>query len=214
MYQWRKGNTSRSGFTLVELLVVFSIWAVITGIAVTEYVTFRHTADFETAVQDVALSLREMQVYGIGSREANAGGGDFSSAYGMHFQIDNTGGGTGSDGVDDPAGEIILFIDSSNPNPPNGVFENGVDTVIKKISYPGRFSITKLCVEPVSGPIDCWATEGAKRIDVTFRRPRADALVASSGASVQYAKASIEFTSTSGEVKTMYIYPTGQISVE
>ena len=214
----RIGKNFKRGFTLIELLVVFSIWAVITGIAVTEYVNFRHYADFDNAVQNVALSMREMQIYGLGSKESGTGSGNFSEAYGMHFQIDFTGGGNGSDDVDDLAGEeIITFIDKNDLNPPYGVFTVGVDTLIEKTIHPEAFYLNSLCL--TSGGITTCNGNEPHRLDITFKRPRADARVSydgnlAGGDGLSYDEATIEFGSVAGDSKTIHVYSTGQISVD
>ncbi len=67
-----------AGFTLVELLVTISIFVFMTALVLAKYDTFDKNTLLTNAAYDIALQLREAQVYGISVLGA---GGDFSPGY-------------------------------------------------------------------------------------------------------------------------------------
>lgn len=71
------------GFTLIELLVVLAIIGIIMVIVLTGQSSFNKTIILSNTAYDIALTLRDAESYGLGSRAtavtANAG-------YGVHFQ--------------------------------------------------------------------------------------------------------------------------------
>lgn len=86
-------NTKYSnGFTLVELMVVISIFLMITAVTIFQYGTFRSNVSLQNLTDDIALSVRKAQSFAIGARgvKNNVGGVDFDKNYGIHFTIDTT----------------------------------------------------------------------------------------------------------------------------
>lgn len=78
-----------SGFTLVELMVVISIFLLISAVTVFNYTDFRSNVSLQNLTDEIALSIRKAQSYAIGARGLdNAGTVDFNNSYGMHFTID------------------------------------------------------------------------------------------------------------------------------
>lgn len=72
------------GTTLLEIMVVISIFVVISGVTVFNYGQFNSSMSTQNLVDDIALSVRRAQSYAIGVR----GVGDlFRGGYGVHFSI-------------------------------------------------------------------------------------------------------------------------------
>jgi len=70
------------GLTLVELLVVISIFLVITSTVLFNYGGFRSNISLQNLTDDIALAIRKSQSFAIGARGF---GSTFSNSYGMHF---------------------------------------------------------------------------------------------------------------------------------
>ncbi len=82
----KKHNTiSSRGMTLVELVVVLSIFIIVSGITIFEYQGFRSSASLQNLADDIALSIRKAQSFAIGVR--NTTNANFESGYGVHFSV-------------------------------------------------------------------------------------------------------------------------------
>jgi prepilin-type N-terminal cleavage/methylation domain-containing protein len=75
------------GLTLVELMVVISIFLVISGVAIFDYGGFRSTVSLQNITDDIALSIRKAQGFAIGARAVSS---NFYNSYGMHFSTNNS----------------------------------------------------------------------------------------------------------------------------
>jgi len=80
--------SSRSGFTLIELVVTLGIFTVMTAMVLANYPAFNTRIARDVLVQNIALSIREAQVSGtsirstVGVTGANTG---VAGSFGMHF---------------------------------------------------------------------------------------------------------------------------------
>ena len=70
------------GFTLVELMVVVSIFAIVTSISIYNYSNFNSSLSIQNLADDIALTVRRAQSFAIGVRGY---GGSFNEGYGIHF---------------------------------------------------------------------------------------------------------------------------------
>ena len=90
MYKKTNENISRNkGLTLIELMVVLSIFFVITGALIFDYGSFRSTVSLQNLTDDVALAIRKAQSFAIGARGVNT---DFDKSYGVHLSTSSTPG--------------------------------------------------------------------------------------------------------------------------
>jgi len=183
----------RAGFTMVELLVVIGITVVIATMSLSAYPNFARTTDFQNVLLDVALTLREAQVFGLGTREADAGGVDaFDVAYGVRFSVNDA--------------TLIFFIDRNDDGIYNGSLSG---ESFREFVLRPSFTINRLCVEPACfTPVDT--------LDITFKRPNPNARVTIDGGGtfILFPEARIEMRSPQGDLKSILVLPTGQISLE
>jgi type II secretory pathway pseudopilin PulG len=74
-----------TGLTLVELLVVISIFTIITGITIFNYGRFDSSVSTQNLADDIALTVRRAQGYAVGAHGIND---VFNYGYGIHFGLD------------------------------------------------------------------------------------------------------------------------------
>lgn len=181
----------QAGFTLIELLAVTAIMVVITGLVLANNNRFNGTILLQNLTYDIALAVREAQVYGISVQNFN---GSFESPYGMHF---STSGNTSI---------YVLFVDKNG----DGLYTDGTEAV-QTTTLAGNYRISDLCSTPATGAEVC----GLSYLDVTFVRPEPDAYIRSSANPGDLNPAGkIKVSSSSGVSREVVIYANGQISVQ
>lgn len=72
------------GFSLVELLVAVSILVLLAGVVLARYKDFDSITLLQSLAYDVALSIREAQVLGVGVRGA---ADSYDPPFGVHFDV-------------------------------------------------------------------------------------------------------------------------------
>ena len=201
----------RRAFTLIELLVVVTIIILVSAVILANDNKFGGQALLQNLAYDIALSVREAQVYGISVARVGSTS-NFSAGYGMHFSMGNP---TTYD----------LFADTKNAASqpvPDGIYEIGEDVSPSPYSIGRGFYIIKLCVTPSSGVEDCTPT----KLDILFIRPEPDAYISKNGAALTfdgngnvvggspYVDARIVLTSPRGDYMSVLVSSNGQISVD
>lgn len=177
-------------------MVVTAIFVILSAVVLTNNSRFGNVIILQNLTHDIALSVRESQVYGIAVRrfDPSSGPGIFSYGYGVHFA---------------PGTTYELFADANA----NGKWDAG--ETVKQTTISGGFSINDICA-PAG---DC----GKSRADILFKRPEPDACISVSGAvsldgsgrcvsSVQ--RAVIEIVSSRDDTARVTIESSGQISVQ
>jgi hypothetical protein len=193
---------------LIELLVVCAIIVVITTLVLIDNNKFGGDVKLENFAYDVALSVRQTQIYGIAVERF--GSNNFSTGYGMHFSLSS------------PT-QYLLFADEDGTGiydaqaNPSELVPGGLYTIDQ------GFAITSLCVIPVIGGSSCTPVT---EIDILYVRPEPDAYISAGtgsnapvscikqqGAACNY-EAQITLSSPKGGTRTVVVDITGQISVE
>ena len=141
---------------------------------------------------DIALSIREAQIYGISVRRF--GTSDFTSGYGMHFRTSS------------PT-SYILFADAITAN---GLYD-GSGELVESIAIGRGFEITDICV--VVG-IESTETCGVSKLDILFERPEPDAQIRFDDGVSLNQRARIVLESPRGDTANVLVEATGQISVQ
>ena len=190
------------GFTLVELVVVIAIIGLITGLILVSDSRFGGVVLLENLAYDMALSIREAQVYGISVQRFGAN--TYSAGYGMHFDTSS-------------ATNYITFGDAVTTN---GLYDcptpgsTATCELVQSTAIERGFRISKLCVT-TSGVEDCTKT----KLDILFIRPEPDAYISANGQSctlgsgICYDSARIQVKSPRGDVDSIVVYSNGEISV-
>jgi hypothetical protein len=176
------------------MLVVVGIFSTISLVVLANHSRFNSSALLGNLAYNIALSIREAQVYGLSVQQYE---NDFSTGYGVHVDVgDNT--------------RYVFFAD----NNANNEFDAG-DSVIKQYAVQRAHEILKFCGVKSTGIEECSDGSTATTItflDIVFFRPNPDAKI-HSDFSDDYSAAKISVASSAGEVRTVSVASTGQIAV-
>ena len=206
-----KGLARRSmaeGFTYVELIVVLSIFAVMSTIIIFNYGAFQSKVDIKNLASDIASKIVEAQkssLNGVLPLGLSYPAG-WQPSYGVYFN-------SSSIPDNDPAHgnaynqKFIYFVDLSNAG--TGYDGTGTATLSPIIITKGNYiSAIDLCngvsCTPGSSP--------ASPLSIFFKRPDSSAIFY--GATVtgsQYIQITIK--SPKGDIATVKVYPSGRIQV-
>ncbi len=190
--QSTKQNQS-AGFTLVEFIVIISIFAIVATVSLFNSGSFnRHTA-MQNLTHDIALVIRQAQNYGMGSTSDDY---DANIRYpvAVQFEYDNTNNRFLS--------QMILFRDLDN----SGTFDpNNNDMLLDRITFRSPSYIYKIAL---SGQ-GC-----SDNVVVSFQRPLPDPTFFCGGATGLAPMVVTILNNEDQDPKTITIQPTGLISVD
>ncbi len=207
-----------SGFTLVELMVVISIFMVISSLVIFNYGDFRSKVSLQNLTDDIALSVRKAQSFAIGAR---AIGTDFSNSYGVHFAL-NTNLPTPLAGSNK---SFLMFssIDKVYDDSGRSVCGDGASTSINECVELFKITTADI-IKSIKSSDGTIATSGSSSsLDISFTRPnpRAYFCFKPNGATT----CSLNVTSvdiivsnglsgTKEKTRTISVQNTGQISIQ
>ena len=179
----------KRGFTMIELLIVLMIFSIVTALFIANYRRFGNNVTLANVADEVALSIREMQTYGLASKDTSAAGSDFKKAYGIH--------------IPNVSDYYYMFEDRVAAD---RKYTSGES--ISQYRLPSGMTIADKCV--VSGS----TYPHQNSLHVTFRRPDADATIYGDNATATYQAAYIclESSQTNTE-KVVTVSQAGQIEV-
>lgn len=75
----------QQGFTLVEFIVIMSIFAIMVGVVLFNFTTFRSRVTLDNLAHDIALSIRQVQTSAGASRTINLDNPDLEAYRGIAF---------------------------------------------------------------------------------------------------------------------------------
>ncbi|TAL48936.1 type II secretion system protein [Patescibacteria group bacterium] len=205
------------GFSLVEVLVSLAIIGLILAVVLYNQSDFSDKIALTNTANEIALDIREAQVSGVSVKEYQPSSNEFTFAYGVVFNLNSAAGTLGPK-------SYIYFIDRGNVN---GSYNTsawstcavGGATECLKINMLTRSNIiSKICAIDSTNTNQCTPTVG--RFDVTFLRPDPSARFVfrnSSGNVISFPNhkgARVYVQSPKGNQKSIFIYTSGQISVQ
>lgn len=200
------------GFTLPELIVTVLIMSVITSIVVSSQSRYSDGTLLNNSASNIALELRQAQVYGVSVKELGVGSNEFSAGYGLAFSVLNSTEKLGYISFADRASGSQKYIYEGGWTCPTG----GSSECIAKFLLPSGYTFSQICEISNNGTEDC--TPG--RVDITFVRPETDAHILFFDALGQQMNfsglkgAKIRMISPNGATKNVIVYVTGQISIQ
>lgn len=187
----KKYRHQNSGFTLIELLVVIGILVIMTGVVLANYRNYNTNALFANASEDIVLSLRQAQVYGVGVKGCGAIN-PFDCSYGVYLSTNPS-----------QKNEVIIFADIDGDRVFNATYDSAVD----KIKWNNKISVSAISCDGVSCGSDVY---------ITFKRPSPDAFI-STTANAPSSAGSLVATladSSTGKTVTLTVSHAGQISIQ
>ena len=201
-------HPNSTGFTLIEMLVVISIFLIMTGVILANFPAFRDKAALDLLAQEIAVTIRQAQVYGIGTREA---GSEFTS-YGIYFDLGDTN-------LAKKAFYLYADKDASKSFLPPVPLKNcsdsgaslGVDCIIEKFAITGSAEIFDLkgCNSTSCSSLN---SPSPPKLDIFFQRFYPEAIFPNT-TGLSYVKIMIQSTRDATRQKEIQVWSTGQIVV-
>ncbi len=161
------------GFSVIELVVVISIFGIMTSISMFNYNGQKRSLEATNLAQDIALTVRQAQVYGISASGRNIGGS------GSFNPNDFFSGENAIDITQDKSirgvtfflkeNRIVLFEDNNR----NFSYDKNIDRIIdeRRITYTNTSFLSFILHD--NGNIE--KKDG--RVDIAFERPYPDAII-------------------------------------
>lgn len=156
-----KDQSLNRGFSMMELIVVIAIFGIVTSIALFDQGKLSSSILLTNMSYEVALAIREAQVYGIGVR--NVDDSAFTGEYGAHFSIDNPR-------------DIYVFGNNYTVDD-NPAYDPGEEKYHYQFQNQRGNKITAICVgdiDPTKGERCTNSIDNPFRVswvDVIFKRP-------------------------------------------
>jgi prepilin-type N-terminal cleavage/methylation domain-containing protein len=210
--------TPQKGFTLVEMLAVLAIFGILTAVIVFNYGSFNSNIILSNTAYEIALEIREAQVYSIGVRSPAGEGADFSNRYGVYFYASSG----------EKTKNFLFFRDANRDGfcnkdesycAPSDITGDSNEAE-NLISIERGIFIESICLQRSGGQflsgenMQC-AGESVEDVFITFERPNPDAIIKSTyNAGRTYTNAAIFVASGSGTKRAILINQSGQISVK
>lgn len=189
-------NSTQKGFTLVEMVAVLGIFAVLSSIVIFNYTKFRSDTILTNMAYEVALSIREAQIYGVSAR--NGGPKDFSVPYGIYMPVGSN--------------QYFLFADTSKDSKFSGtscsIVDSGGDTCIVPYTLQQNIRISQIQVKMGDGSCLSESVGGS----ILFKRPNPEPIMKRSVGS-DPSQMEITLSSADGTKRYVSIYNNGQIAV-
>ena len=195
------GSDKSSGFSLVELVIVAGILVMITGTMLVNYSSFNNSIILGSLAYDIALSIRQAQVFGLSVRAYKGGSGPatFDIGYGVHFEAPL------------PTKSYILFADTDRDFNYNALLDGDIDVFT---IGRGNF-ISEFCTTNSSDVERCASTADITKLDIVFGRPDPEAIIKTDYVPPEvYGSVRIVVSSPQGNERVIRVFSTGQITVE
>lgn len=206
---FRRCRSGHRAFTLFEALVSIAIFTILTSVLLVKNNQFRGTTALNNLSYEIALIVRQAQVYGLSVTKDVESTGDqaFQRAYGIHVPL------TGSNS------QFMFFVDRNN----NSVYDPGAGPGVpgddlELFTLRNGTTIYKVCLDIGLATERCTAIlpDASNHIEVLFRRPLPDARFRGVFGTITYSSASnasIFLRSNSGLCREVYVTSAGQIGV-
>lgn len=213
MHKLFKKN-GQSGMSYVELIVVLSIFSVLSGVVIYNYGDFQNRIDIKNLSSDIGLKIVEAQKSSLSGvfppiAQRSQTPSDWKPSYGVYFNLTNDTG---------PNKDNKSFIYFTDLNSQDELFNTstcpGNGECLEKVSITKGNSISNLAVCYQGNPTPCPMNK-LDDLTVTFSRPDSGAILSSLGSrltNVSYVQ--ITIISPKLFTSTINIYPSGRIQVD
>lgn len=204
----------QKGFSLIELLVSIAIFTAITALIMVNQSGFGGSVLITNLAYDVALGIRQAQVYGISVRRVSTVPEQaFDRSYGIHFDLQR---------------QFVLFVDldkdgryDTTANDTKGCLPTANPECVNVFRIEQGNMITRFCAGA-----DCagaQANGGIDALDILFRRPEPEPIIhgikdkvviQDGGVPRVYTNSSVTVTSPQGMSRRVEVSSSGQISIK
>lgn len=172
-------------------MVVSGIFVILSAIVLANHSRFGNLIVLQNLAHDIALSIRQAQVYGISVQRFGAD--DFNVGYGMYF-------------TSTQPNAYFLFADAIGSN---GTYDGG--ETVRSTQISGGYEISDLCAwAQGAAAYDCTITS----LNILFVRPEPDALIRTTSGGPLMERGRIDIRSNSGDEISIIVERSGQISVQ
>ncbi len=189
------GNIDKErGMTYVELIVVLSIFSVMTSIILFNYGQFQENVDIKILANDIASKVVEAQdsaVSGVLNTSALSG---WKPQYGMYFDLSSNK-------------TFTYFADTNS----NSSYDPSVDPILDQITITKGNYISG--VDSFLGPA---STPISSPLSISFKRPDASAIFSSGGSILtgfDYIQVTVSSSGSNPVKAYIRVYPSGRIQV-
>ncbi len=212
-------SSTRRGFTLAEMTIVAAIFGILTAVVVFKYGDFTSNLLVSNMAYEIALTVRQAQVFGVGVRGAVDGEGvSFDYPYGVYFNLlDGSSGGVGE------SRNFILFVDrdndwycSLNSTGNNPCICQQGDECLDQLTLQRNIRMTELRV----GNEQCANIGQIASVAISFKRPSPEARIGiqntrdnNGGQGYGFTQIKVEAPNSGINPSYVLIRKTGQISV-
>lgn len=205
----------QAGFTLLEMLVVIAITTIMTGVLLSNLPSFRDLTTLQLMAQEVAITIRSAQVFGIGTKVSN---GNFNN-HGIYFCNPELVGGSPlcrknfalfSDDITKDR-----FFTDVGASFPGTCDSSAASECLESYKIGGNIDICKIMVKNSSSPVlDDLIDTG---LSITFSRLYPDAFIYSDasmypGDGYEYAEIYLR-SKRENRQRRITVYNTGGITV-
>lgn len=174
--------------------MVIAIMGIIASISLFNFNGFNSELALTNLAYEVALDIREAQVFGGGVKvSGTAGSASFDKAYGVYFDTNTPS-------------QFISFVDTND----NRLYDSDESTAVHTLQRNNK--ISSIC-RIVNNSNPC-VGNGEPFVHITFLRPSLDARVEFSSSDPAYKGVFIKLQAPDGKQKGIRIEKTGQISIE
>lgn len=215
------------GFTIVEMLVVTGIFAVLTAIVVFRYGDFTSNLLVTNMAYEIALQVRQAQVFGLGARGSEeAGNAVFTRPYGVHINMFD--GSTGDPSLYETK-RIQFFVDRNEDTEPgygqcsnfdsgtySGICDCTNDECTEQLTLQRNIKITEIKTDALGEAGDVCEADDVPQIAITFERPSPEARIerqASGSTGYEFVQIKVEVPGSDVAPAYVLVRQSGQISV-
>ena len=188
------------------MVVVIGIIIIMTGVILANLPQFRSKISLDLVAQEVAITVRQAQVYGIATKTGLSTSDDLFPSFGVYFDL-----------AENPSNSFILFADSSNKNGRYdalaGCFSGPSNTECREqFLFHNGIKILNVEMCPASG--SCVVPAGLA-LSATFIRPNFDAKFydGDGGEIIDKDYAKITIGKDANDVRYINVWSTGHIYV-
>jgi prepilin-type N-terminal cleavage/methylation domain-containing protein len=193
-------NTQK-GFTLIEMVAVLGIFGIVTSVVMFNHSKFQSDTILTNMAYEIALSIREAQIYGVSARNAIPGGvNTFSRPYGIYIPP-----------VNPPTSQYFLFADTTPDLRYSGTdcaFVQGGDICATAYTLQRNILIESIYVK--NGE-NC---NLANKMSILFKRPNPEPIVNIDINPLTFSQVQITVKAPDGAKRYVIVANNGQISVE